>query len=435
MAKISKTLSAKVDKQTGKTEIMFRFVGSSTIILRAKSGIFIDPKTWNEKKGELKTATFGKEQAEIKTKLDNLCTFILNTFTETDNEQVSKEWLASLIDRFHFPEKYEARDEESEQTFFEAFDEFQQVRKVSIQRKQHFEVVRRILKRYELYTGIPLELDTLTTDKVRSIEKFVCEEHILCTKPKYRKILKAVPESRIPKPRGGNTISSFLVKLRTFVLWCVEEGKTTNCPKFAIKSEKYGTPYYITIDERKQIEHTDLSAHPTLAIQRDIFVFHCCIGCRVGDLYKFTKQNLIDGAVQYVPRKTKEGSPVTVSVPLNSVALEILGRYPDNDNGKLLPYISEQKYNDAIKRVFELSGINRVVQVRNSLTGESEPRPLYVVASSHLARRTFIGNIYKQVKDPNLVGALSGHKEGSKAFARYREIDNDMKMELVKLLE
>ena len=59
---------------------------------------------------------------------------------------------------------------------------------------------------------------------------------------------------------------------------------------------------------------------------------------------------------------------------------------------------------------------------------------LIVVWSSHLARRTFVGNLYKQVKDPNLVGALSGHKEGSKAFARYRTIDDEMKKELVNLL-
>ena len=54
--------------------------------------------------------------------------------------------------------------------------------------------------------------------------------------------------------------------------------------------------------------------------------------------------------------------------------------------------------------------------------------------------------ISKQVKDPNLVGALSGHKEGSRAFARYRvtdgvaeanakEIDEDMKRDLVSMLE
>jgi hypothetical protein len=32
-----------------------------------------------------------------------------------------------------------------------------------------------------------------------------------------------------------------------------------------------------------------------------------------------------------------------------------------------------------------------------------------------------------KVKDPNLVGSLTGHKEGNKAFARYRDIDEDMK--------
>ena len=50
-------------------------------------------------------------------------------------------------------------------------------------------------------------------------------------------------------------------------------------------------------------------------------------------------------------------------------------------------------------------------------------------------RRTFVGNLYKQVKDPKLVGALSGHKEVSRAFARYRVIDDEMKKELVNLLK
>ena len=64
-----------------------------------------------------------------------------------------------------------------------------------------------------------------------------------------------------------------------------------------------------------------------------------------------------------------------------------------------------------------------------------EKKPIYEIATSHMARRTFIGNLYKKVKDPNLIGALSGHKQGSKAFSRYREIDEDIKKELVNLLD
>ena len=75
-----------------------------------------------------------------------------------------------------------------------------------------------------------------------------------------------------------------------------------------------------------------------------------------------------------------------------------------------------------------------MVTVINPTTSEEEKRPLYEVATSHMARKTFVGNLYKKVKDPNLVGSLSGHKEGSKAFARYRDIDEDIKKELVDLL-
>ena len=62
-------------------------------------------------------------------------------------------------------------------------------------------------------------------------------------------------------------------------------------------------------------------------------------------------------------------------------------------------------------------------------------KPLYEVASSHTARKTFIGNLYRQVKDPNLIASMSGHSEGSRAFARYRKIDDEMKKELVNLLD
>ncbi len=67
---------------------------------------------------------------------------------------------------------------------------------------------------------------------------------------------------------------------------------------------------YISIDERNKIYRTNLIRHPQLATQRDIFVFQCLIGCRVGDLYKLTRDNLIGGAVEYIPRKTKDGHPV-----------------------------------------------------------------------------------------------------------------------------
>ena len=127
-------------------------------------------------------------------------------------------------------------------------------------------------------------------------------------------------------------------------MWCYENGKTTNRPfdKFPIEECLYGTPVYISLDEREQIWNADLSTRPQLAIQRDIFIFQSVIGCRVSDLYRMTKRSVVNGAIEYIPKKTKEGRPLTVRVPLNERAKEILKRYEDFDGPGLLPFISEQ---------------------------------------------------------------------------------------------
>lgn len=157
----------------------------------------------------------------------------------------------------------------------------------------------------------------------------------------------------------------------------------------------------------------------------------------MSDLLAMTHDSIINGAIEYMPQKTAEERPQVVRVPLNTRALALVEKYKGRErlNGKLFPFISSQKYNVAIKKIFKTCGVTRMVTILNPTTGKEEKRPIDEIASSHLARRTFIGNLYKKVKAPNLVGSLSGHSEGSRAFARYRDIDEDMKKELVGLLE
>ena len=168
---------------------------------------------------------------------------------------------------------------------------------------------------------------------------------------------------------------------------------------------------------------------------RDIFVFQCVIGCRISDLYALTRSNLIDNCIQYVPKKTKDKTTKTVTVPLNSIAKEILDKYEDKAREALLPFASQYQYNKSIKKIFLAAGLTRPVIVIDPVTREQVIKPLHEIASSHLARRTFVGNLYKKVQDPSLISALSGHEEGSRAFLRYRNIDDELKANLVKLLE
>jgi integrase len=230
-----------------------------------------------------------------------------------------------------------------------------------------------------------------------------------------------------------------LKRLRSFLNWCVDNSYTDNksFDKYNGKlTEKYGTPYYLTLAERNKIADFDLSKFPALEIQRDIFIFQCLIGCRVSDLMKMRPENIINKAIEYIPHKTREDRPMIVRVPLNDRAIALVKKYRDKDKkGRLFPFISPQKYNDAIKNILKACDITRLVTVVDPVSGDEVKKPINEIASSHMARRTFVGNLYKKVKDPNLVGSLSGHKEGSKAFVRYREIDDEVKTELVKMIE
>lgn len=80
-------------------------------------------------------------------------------------------------------------------------------------------------------------------------------------------------EKRCPEPRSKNTLNNILVRLKTFWIWCMNEGYTERNPfnKFKIESAEYGTSYYITVEERHQLVDAELEG--MVAVQRDIFVF------------------------------------------------------------------------------------------------------------------------------------------------------------------
>lgn len=420
--------------------VRFRLSDGRNIQLFHKSEIEVEPEAFDSKNQIIKAKiVYPKDK---RTKFDNDVSDRKKLIREIYNSapDITSEELDLRIDQLLHPEKYIQEQENKRKTFFDVYDLFVSNYRGTERMKQHYRSVKRILQRYELYKqktvpSFEFTFESIETELLKDLETFIHDEHSLFEK--HPDIYLAVPDSRPPKQRGRNRINKILRYMRTVILWAIEEKETSivTIPKFNISQDVYGTPYYISIEERNTLYNFDLSKQPQLAVQRDIFVFHCLIGCRVGDLLKLKKSSVIGNAVEYIPRKTKEGRPVTVRVPLNTIAKEIIDRYANNIGDSLFPFIAEQNYNYAIKDMFAAAGLKRMVTVINPTTGEEDKRPLNEIASSHLARRTFIGNLYKKVKDPNLVGALSGHKEGSKAFARYRDIDDEMKNDLIKLLE
>lgn len=335
-------------KKTKEANVRFRLRNGRAVQLLYSSDITVKPEHWNPKKEELKAKTLmdPAERAEFNRTVALRKSQITDLYNAAPDKSVlTSEWLSAEMYKLLHPA---VKRQEGMSSFFDDFDYFLEPRKLS-------DVLR------EFKTFLRKEHTFFTRDEETG--KFICSRA-------YKPVYDAFPETRTPQARGQNTINDVVTKLRTFFRWAVYQGKTENNPfkHFTVEECVYGTPYYITIEERNQLYKTDLDSTPALAIQRDIFVFQCLIGCRVGDLYKLTKSNIINGGVEYIPRKTKDGRPVTVRVPLNSIAKEILERYKDLPGDDLLPLISQQKYNVAIKKMFLAAGLTRPVVVYNSTT-------------------------------------------------------------------
>lgn len=235
---------------------------------------------------------------------------------------------------------------------------------------------------------------------------------------------------------GKNSAIGQLKLLRAFVRYAyikMDWLKSNPFEKFKIEQEVYGEPVYLTIEERDMLYNAEISV-PHLDRVRDIFVFQCFIGCRVGDLVQLTEDNIIDGAIEYIAAKTKNKEPRIARVPLTPKAKSILSKYNIPD-GTLLPFISYQNYNDYLKELLELVGLTRMVTIKDPKTQMGKQVRLCDYVSSHMARRNFVGGLYqKGVKDA-IIASMSGHVENSKSFSRYRAIDRESQNEAIKLIE
>lgn len=374
--------------------------------------------------------------------LARLKAYIEDSFCMMRRRTVEAGWLAETIERFHADEIPRLEEERTEVLgLIDAYMEITSVMDASESRAEAYALMRRSLARYEAHRRIKFPRFRLMSGRMnesclRDIEKFMRKEHLMVRK--YPQISQGAGLEGRTRPKGPNTINDRMKLLKAVMTWGVKTRRIPSNPfdTFVSGQNVYGTPVYLTLDERRRVELHDFSYDPRLALQRDIFIFQCCVGCRVSDLMLLTTGNVVDGELNYVARKTREGRPVTIKVPLNRTAKIILERYADHDRDTLFPAVySRMGYNRVIKDILRLAGITRKVVVIDPLTREAVCRRLYEVASSHMARRTFIGNIFKKFKDQNLVSELSGHAPGSHAFARYREIDTELKREMVAAID
>lgn len=439
----------------------------SKLDLLFKTGFQIDPNYWSASIPGYKLTTpddvvGGKELRQYNEHLQQLILCIrqncddnsskeaiehnvsifLRTIVEIQpKERTKNERTRAILD---IVEKSNGSKTKARMTAVDYFKRYLEVSKFNSWHNQALTSVMHKLERYEAWQGYLAEVD----DFKLYLEDFNFDEmeryhEYLSHESDYRdaypdffaqfKLFKPIDIRALSK----NSISTGIQRLNMFLNWCVKEGliKDLSFRRFKCDGQIYSVPYYLTIEERNHLMDFDLSNYPRLELHRDKFVFQCLIGCRCDDLDRMTWDCINGDFIEFIPHKNLlNGKTDIVRFPLTDSMRIILERQDPTIQNFFLPYCQDT-YRKDIKAVLKKAGITRMVTLIDGKTRMGKQRPICDVAASHLARRTFVANLYNKVQDPALISSLTGHVEDSKAFARYRVVEEDTKRKLIDLID
>lgn len=446
--RVSAFLRSKTAKNniTEKATVFFRVRDDKNHIdIKAASELRINPNHWsNERQGYKPRIT--QVDTEVRLQFDKAIMEITALISKGFHIGADSKWLQKVIFAYHHPNAYCYQDGQLVETGLAVWGEkFIEARKRDVHQASNYRGVVEKIRRFETYIqtikrqkNYVFSLGCITHHDLESFRNYVEQEPELVEK--YPSLIIGLDKRQLRScklVRGGNTVNNIMAMVRTIVNYAIANGAVGVNPfdRYEMPTTLYGTPFYITIEERDKILNLDISDDPILAEYRDMFVFQCLVGCRHGDLVRFKPSNIINDVLEYIPTKTINKVGVTLRVPLGPKAKSILERHPTENDECIFKMRFNFKYNDAIRDIMTRAEITRPVTVIDTRTRREVKRPINEIASSHMARRTFIGNLYKKVQDPNIIGSMSGHTAGSRAFTRYRAIDDDMKKNLIDLLD
>ncbi|MFD2552385.1 site-specific integrase [Bizionia sediminis] len=199
------------------------------------------------------------------------------------------------------------------------------------------------------------------------------------------------------------TINKSIQRVRKIIKLALAKGYLKKDPFILYKPKKYESKVvYLNQKELDKLEnHTFRQAR--LNQVKDMFIFCCYTGLAYQEMSTLKEEHLIKGFdggiwIEMMRQKTKS----KVSIPLLPTASKILDKY--RPEGRLLPVISNQKFNSYLKEIAEL------VEIDKRLT-------------HHIARKTFATTVLLYNDIPiETVSELLGHSSISITQRHYAKV-------------
>lgn len=227
---------------------------------------------------------------------------------------------------------------------------------------------------------------------------------------------------RTEKKQAQITINKTVQRLRTPIKQAISEGYLDRDP-FMMHQTKNVRKVVIFLNtaELKTFEEATYQ-QKRLELIQDLFVFCCYTGLAYYEMANLEKQNIQTGfdEMSWIQMK-REKTQRQISIPILPKAQAIIDKY-SNDQKRLFPAISNQKFNSYLKEISAITGIEKRL-------------------THHIARKTFASTVLLYNDVPmEIVSELLGHSnmvitQESYGKVVQKKVSEEMKRLNIKLFK
>lgn len=223
----------------------------------------------------------------------------------------------------------------------------------------------------------------------------------------------------------NDTIHKYISTLKVLLKWCNDNDYLVHPDVFKtqktnFKKKAYNEIIALSESEIQKLMNHDLSDRPSLERVRDLFCLLCYTGQRFEDLINFDPKDIKNNAWDFISVKVKK----RVIVPFEGYiapAKDILERI-----GYSVPKISNQKFNEYIKTVGKLAGMDEIIKITR-YSGKQKlviEKRKYDFLSSHVGRRSMVTNLLSRNVPITLVQKLTAHSD-IRTLMKYESANTD----------
>lgn len=410
MASINLLLQSKKNPAV----IYIRLRDGRTLDIKAKTNYHIDPANWDEaEQRPTKKALKDIDNANLDTDLATLKNELLKEYNKSKGVRITdNQWLKDFINPPKVEEKVEAEISDKLVDYIDTYVEFKKadLKKTTISKCN---VIKNLLKRYQEHTKSIVYIRDVDAKFKLNFEKY-------CISMGY----------------APNTTARNIRFIKTYCKHAKSNGIETHYQLDSIKA-KYHKVENIYLDEKEieaieKIKSKDLTEG--LENARDWLLISCYCGQRVSDFLRFDKS-----MIRYEKNKKGELKPLieftqvktekVMTIPLHSKIIKIMEKYDGNFPRK----ISDQRYNEHIKKVCELANI--ITPIHGTLYDHNlkekikKDYPKWMLVSSHIGRRSFATNNYGKIPTSFLM-YITGHSTEAMFLTYIGKSNKDIAMEL-----